>query len=464
MLRRAILPKFNFEFKSFRYVSSVTSPSDIYDVAIVGGGMVGAAFAALLANNPVTRSLRVAILDQRPQSTTYNRKEFPDLRVSTITPASISVIKDAGAWDAVSPPSASAAFSQMQVWDSAGPGHIRWQASDIGMQHMGIVVENNVLQAALLDAVMRNSEGKTDCIWPAEVKALRLPDGGGNAPSFAASPPSHGLAELALADGRVLTCRLVVAADGNASRIRSLADIRTDDKPYHQRGVVATVRTSFPSTTAYQRFLSTGPLALLPVRDGFSNIVWSVPSDIAPKLEALSPTDFAAAVNDALTRAPDTPHLLPAAATLAGHPIAPPKVEEWVGVSPKSFPLQLKHAVKYVLPRLALVGDAAHAIHPLAGQGVNLGLGDAAKLAEALAAARRSGGDVGSLNVLVNNYEMPQKLRNTAMIAGMDAIKTAFAQQAAPLALIRSIGLDAINLIPGVKNNLMRVAMGTTGF
>ncbi|KAG2452841.1 hypothetical protein HYH02_002187 [Chlamydomonas schloesseri] len=456
--------------------------------------MVGAAVAALLGANRLTQQLRVAVLDVRPQPTTFTPRPHPDLRVSTITPGSISVLERAGAWEQVLAHSAS--FSSMQVWDASSRGHICWDARDKGAERMGVVSENSLLQAALLAAAQR-AGGRTEFIWPAEVKALRLPSeepaaAAGNAAAGSSGSastsgwgagPQHGLAELHLADGRVLAARLVVAADGAGSRIRAMAGLRTWGWGYGQRGLVATVTTSEPSDTAWQRFLPTGPLALLPARDGFSNIVWSTTPEAAAALEAKNPRDFAAAVNQVL-RAPPTGGPLPGASLLG--PLAsamgaglgamvgrgdagvgtgggvmrdPPLVLEWVGTSPKSFPLQLKQAGRYTLPRLALVGDAAHAVHPMAGQGVNLGFGDARVLAEALAGAVEAGGDLGDGRMLAEAYEGPRRRAVMTMVTALDGIKKAFQLQAPPLAALRGVGLELINTVGPLRNGIMQYAM-----
>ena len=309
----------------------------------------------------------------------------------------------------------------VQVWEFAGPGFISWQSSDVGLSYMGCVVENRLLQAALLRAATAatpavaaaaGGAGCLDMLCPVSVKGLRLPSssagsssnappllqnlaavtgGGGSSSGSGSSGGSSGgssLAELELADGSKLHCRLVVAADGARSRIRDLAGFRTVGWSYHQRGLVATVATDVPNDTAWQRFLPTGPLALLPVRDGYSNVVWTVTPEMARQLESSSSQGFADAVNKALQQDPGSIQTGPAGAAAAATgpgsaagavlqglggvlsqaPVvgpllggavssvaggdagsgsywrAPPRVEGWVGSSPKSFPLQLQHS------------------------------------------------------------------------------------------------------------------------
>ncbi|KAF6266343.1 flavin-dependent monooxygenase [Scenedesmus sp. NREL 46B-D3] len=495
--------------------------SEVYDVAIVGAGMVGAAVAAHLRANPLTADMRLAIIDQQPPPMKLDAPQYPDLRVSTITPANMQLLQQSGAWQELQ--HLAPTFQHMQVWEYGGPGFISWHASHIGHPHMGCVVENRLLQAALLRAAQGDSSssgtsssgttgrgGCLDFICPGTVKALRLPGGGSqvNVPplaggtsstgssstssgSTASSRTSGSLAELQLADGSSLQCRLVVAADGARSRVREMAGLRTVGWGYNQRGLVATVATAEPSDTAWQRFLPTGPLALLPVREGFSNVVWTVPPEMAQRLEGCNSSQFADAVNEALQ--PDPATFTTSSSTALqqlGGPLGsavlgqlmnpgggsgfageagqgscwrrPPLVEGWVGSAPKSFPLQLQHSGRYVAPRLALVGDAAHAIHPMAGQGVNLGLGDAAALVEALAHARELGRDVGDLSLLQSRYESPRQRANVTMIAALEVLWRGFGVQLGLAGAARSAGMGMLNSVGPLKNRIMQFAMGFT--
>ncbi|GBF91599.1 FAD NAD(P)-binding oxidoreductase [Raphidocelis subcapitata] len=478
-----------------RGLATAAGADDVYDVAIVGAGMVGAAVAALLRGNPLTADLRVAVLDRTPPPLSIDPPPHPGLRVSTITPASIQTLARAGAWAEVAPPH-SAEFSDMQVWDSAGPGHVRWAAADVGAPRMGVVAENDLLQAALLRAAADASRpGRpVELIAPAALESLRLPpepegpSSSGSSGSTGGGGAANALAELRLSCGRALRCRLVVGADGGRSRVRELAGLRTVGWSYHQRGLVATVETDAPNSTAWQRFLPDGPLALLPVRGGCSNIVWTVAPEGAARLEAMGSSEFADAVNAALhdggQRAPTGlagalagalragASLLPGGGGGGGGSafVPPPRVLGFVGSPPKSFPLQMQHSGRYALPRLALVGDAAHTVHPLAGQGVNLGLGDAAALADALAGAREVGRDIGELPLLRADYESPRQAANLAMMAALEGIQRAFCMggaggaAAGPLGAAvgaaRAAGLGVVGAAGPLRRGLMRYAMG----
>ncbi|KAJ9504806.1 hypothetical protein QJQ45_021116 [Haematococcus lacustris] len=557
------------------------SDGDVYDVAIVGGGMVGAALAALLAVSSLRPDLQGSGLQAQPLD--WRPAEVPELRVSTLTPASISYLQRAGAWQDVQP--WAAAFSAMQVWDSLGGGSapggasgacIRWHASDASMEHMGVVVENSRLQTALLAAAAGRTQPETpqsqawspdpgladslgikdlssasgaaggasegssgsgsqgsssgsgsggsetgsaaaaaggvEFLWPAQLASLQLPGHNGSSSSqpgqqinAAGSTPgslgggvgagraatagqagagaglggndSQGLATLTLQCGRVLRSRLVVAADGASSQVRQLVGLRTWGVDYQQRGLVATVRCAGElgcQETAWQRFLPTGPLALLPVRGGLANVVWSTTPDMARQLERLEPEAFASVVNKALNNspaAPETSALHPAylawavlgraaraaqrLASPAARYVPPPLVQGWLGQPPRSFPLHLRQAGRYVAPRLALIGDAAHAVHPLAGQGVNLGLADAWQLAQALARARQVGQDPGDAVLLEEEYDVPRRRASLAMTASLDGLRQTFAMQSAPFAAARNLGLGLLNAAGPLKTAIM---------
>ncbi|PRW60660.1 mitochondrial succinate-fumarate transporter 1 isoform A [Chlorella sorokiniana] len=442
-----------------RSLSTAAAAQGVVDVAIVGGGMTGAALAACLAANPLTKHLSVALLDKQPPVRMPAITDLPphaDLRVSTLTPASVALLRSVGAWRTLAP--AAAPFCDMQVWDSGGEGFVRYDAASVDV--MGYVVENRLTVAALHQRL--SSSSSVQMMMPASIASAHLP------PYTPVAQLDGGpLVQLQLEGGVSLQARLLVGADGRSSRVRQWAQIRTVGRDYGQRGVVATLATSWPNQTAFQRFLPTGPVALLPVRGGFSSLVWSCPPEMAARLEALPRHELAAAVTEALTGPPHYPPKPPLGSLLSGilapargtRFVEPPQVVDVVGDDPKSFPLTLAHAGRYVRPRVALIGDAAHGIHPLAGQGVNLGFGDVRALAAAIANAVETGQDIGSPAMLEREYEAPQKRVNSAMIAAMDGLKDIFQPQSGPVAGLRSLGLDLINSSPVAKRAILRIAM-----
>ncbi len=453
------------------------------------------------------------------------------MRVSTLTPATIAQLDRLGAWRGPAGlASVAAPFDAMAVWDGAGTGAVHYTADDgrrgeegraaggglagvarglavaaaaalglppppaaaVGARPassspasgwLGAVAENEAVVAALV-ASLRASPAPPEEAWGCGgLAALALPPYA-RGPGAGASSP---LASLTLAGGqgtppRTLTARLVVGADGAGSAARAAAGLRVVEKKYRASAVVGTVAFA-PGTppaaarTAYQVFLPGGPLALLPLRDGHASVVWTLPHGEAAALVEKGravggegghgPAAFAAAVDAALQRgdpsatgtwpgrapAPPPPHVVPPA-----HP-----------TPPASFPLRLRLAPAWVRPRFALLGDAAHAVHPLAGQGVNLGFADAACLSEALARAVAAGGDVGALApTLASFYQRARRPATGAWVAALDGLATLFGEgkgseiglQAGVAAAVRGAGLRAVGAVGPARAAIVRFASG----
>lgn len=390
-----------------------------YDLVIVGGGMVGACLACALGDSP----FRIAIVEGRhPQDVRYEGEADP--RVSAITRASQRIFSSLGAWQGmvdrrVSP------FREMRVWDAAGPGAIHFDSADIAEDTLGYIVENRVIQAALWER-MRGFDN-IEPICGATVSTLAF---------------GTDAVRVGLSDGGTINAKLVVAADGADSRVRSLAGIEAYGWSYDQKAVVATVKTELPHReTAWQRFLPDGPLAFLPLKAGSCSIVWSTAPEHADQLIRLDEADFLAQLHYAFGNV--LGRMLHAGPRLA-------------------LPLRLQHATDYVKPRLALVGDAAHTIHPLAGQGVNLGVLDAATLAEVLLDAGAAKRDIGACHVL-RRYERWRKGDNLLMMAAMDGFKRVFGSRIPPIQWARNLGLGLTDALPAAKRFIMRRAMGLEG-
>ncbi|WP_295443297.1 UbiH/UbiF/VisC/COQ6 family ubiquinone biosynthesis hydroxylase [uncultured Thiodictyon sp.] len=383
---------------------------------VVGGGMVGAAFALACAG----QGLRIALVEARAPRRTWPAGDV-DLRVSALSRASQRLLQRLGVWGRIAELGASP-YRQMRVWDALGGGSIHFDAADLGEPDLGHIVENRVIQLALWERL--ESPQELTLVCPATITALRrTPDG----------------PRLVLADGRTLGARLLVAADGRDSLIRELAQIPTQGWDYDQRAIVATITPAdWHQETAWQRFLPTGPLALLPLADGRCSIVWSASGARADELLALDDAAF----SDALTEATE--------ARLGRLCLAGPRA---------AVSLRLQHAQRYVEPGLALIGDAAHAVHPLAGQGVNLGFLDAAQLVAALDLARERHRDFASLWTL-RRYERARRGDNLAMLAAMDVLKRLFGTELAPVVQVRSLGLALTDRLAPVKRLLMDRALG----
>ena len=396
------------------------NPDSDYEVLIVGGGMVGATLACALG----ATGLRIAVLESAPLERLQPGPTL-DVRVSAINRAAQRIFAALGAWEGMTAWRVSP-FREMRVWDAAGSGQIHFDSADLGEPLLGWIIENRVIQAALLEQAQH---------WP-DVTLL--------SPASLATIHERPLGgwHVRLTDGRVFTTRLLVGADGGQSPVRRLAGIETFGWEYDQSALVANVRSAEPhQETAWQRFLPTGPLAFLPLHDGCCSIVWSVPPQQAQALLALPEADFSQALAEAFGF----------------------RLGAIVEVGPRlAFPLRLQHARSYTRPGLALIGDAAHVVHPLAGQGVNLGVLDAACLAEVVMEAIATGAEIGALRTL-RRYERWRKGENLLMLGLMDAFKRGFGPAPWPLRQVRNLGLNLTDAIGPIKQRIARRAMGLDG-
>lgn len=392
-----------------------------FDVLVGGGGMIGAAVAALLATDPRARELKVALAESRPASMPL-AGEPPELRVSALSRRSERVLAGVGAWEALKG-RAPSPYVRMRVWDCAdapdGAGALVFDAAAIGEPNLGHIVENRSVAAALTTVALRNG-----------VTLVRAPLDG-----LALSPDG---ARVTVGD-RALEVSLVVAADGARSRLREWGGIAVRAQPYDQRALVARLEPAQPhGREARQRFLPGGPLALLPLSDGAVSLVWSMPAAQAEATVALGDEDFARLVTEA------------SGAVLGELAAAGARA---------SFPLSRDHAATYGTLRLALVGDAAHTIHPLAGQGANLGFADAATLVEVVLAARDAGQDIGDPATLAR-YTRARRADNLIVSGAMEAIHRLFGDSHAIVGRARRAGLALVQRSGPAKARLMREALG----
>ncbi len=387
-----------------------------FDIAVVGGGMVGAAFALGAAR----AGFRVALLERAEPPLEWP-PDSHDLRVSALTRASQRILQNLGVWETMAAAGVTP-YERMQVWEARGLGEIRFDAADIGEPDLGHIVENRVVVAALWQALAH--EDGAEILLQREIEAIDREAEG---------------AALQLAGGETLRAALLAGADGARSRLRKLAGIGLTTRDYDQHALVATVRAEQGNqATAWQRFMPEGPLALLPLgRDRFS-IVWTSGPARAAELQALAAEDFDRELTLASERCCGR-------LALEGDRAL--------------FPLRLQHATAYVQPGLALLGDAAHVIHPLAGQGVNLGLLDAGVLIDTLAEARRRGEPLDALGVL-RRYERARKGHNLAVQMAMDAFKHLFCNRNPALHLLRNLGLGLADRVPPLRRGFERVALG----
>lgn len=389
-----------------------------FDLIIVGSGMVGAALACALGES----GLKIAIIDN--QTPAPIQEEGFDIRVSAITRASQFIFENIGAWQGMEGARVFP-YQEMKVWDATGNGSIHFDAAQIAEPNLGYIIENRIIQAALVE--------RLNCF---DNITLLTPE----TPSYFSW--DNQAAYLRLQSGTNLKAKLVVGADGRDSWLRQQAGISTSGWQYDQHALVATIRTEKPhQDTAWQRFLPDGPLAFLPLTAYCSSIVWSTTPEHAKQLQAMDDDIFL-----------DTLH------HSFGDNLGAMLESSQRGI----FPLRLQHSNRYIANRLALVGDAAHAIHPLAGQGVNLGLADIAALCETLLTALDKKQNLGAHNVL-RNFERRRKGDNIAMMASMDGFKRLFGSKQNSVAWLRNQGLNLADQAGPIKNRLMQHAIGVTG-
>jgi 2-octaprenylphenol hydroxylase len=381
------------------------------DVMIVGGGMVGATLALCLAQQS---DLNITLIEAYAPTPLADNDPF-EIRVSALTTASQQLLSQLDVWSQLNA-SRLGPFSDMHVWEQQTSA-IHFDAADQGLAWLGHIVENQHLQATLWTACQQHSQITLLC---------------------PAKPTAYENGVLILDDGRKFTAEVVVAADGAQSMLRQWAGIELNTQSYDQQGLVCNVATSSPhQNTAWQRFLPSGPLAFLPLADPYQcSIVWSLPSDEADRLKTLDEAKF----NTHLAQAFE--HQLGEIKTVSHR---------------ACFPLKKQHAKTYVKQGLALVGDAAHTIHPLAGQGVNIGLLDAATLADILIEAHEKGRSLGQLSTL-QKYERKRRADNQLMQLSMDMFNHLFSNDMIPLSWLRQQGLTQVNKHTWLKNRLMAQA------
>jgi len=398
--------------------------SERFEVIVIGGGLAGACAAALLARHAGIDAARVALLTAHIPGPLVAAAS-PELRVAAISRASEHVLRAAGAWARLDG-SRLCAYERMRVWHESaaadGPGSLCFDAAELGEPNLGHIAEMSALQRACIES-FRDAGG---VLREAAVEALEF---------------DQGVARLR-SGTELFEARLVVGADGADSLVRESAGLAARTRDYHQLAIVATVKTGKPhARTAWQRFLHTGPLALLPLFDGSSSIVWSLDENLARASLECEPRDFERRLSSA------------AAYVLGELELASERA---------SFPLRSVAADSYVAPRCALIGDAAHVIHPLAGQGANLGLLDAAALCEAVAAAPALHEDPGALRLL-RRYEQQRRTHNLAMDAAMHLFQSGFAAARGPAAWLINRGFAMVDRSGPLKRAFARQALGTAG-
>ncbi len=398
-----------------------------FDIAIIGAGIAGSALATALSGKGLSIALVEAQSLVQPGLPVERDLQHFDPRVSAITPRSRLLLEELGAWETI------AAYRQcpyrhMTVWDAEGTGGIEFDCADVSAPALGHIVENRAIVSALLERVA----GSTDITTFGEA---RLQDCSRNegAPGV----------WVQLEGGATLEVDLLVAADGALSRVRDMMTFSSREWDYGHRAIVTTVQVERShQDTCWQRFLTSGPLAFLPLpgEDGrhYCSIVWSLRDELVDDLLGLDEQAFCRELERTSENC----------------------LGKVLGCARRSaFPLRQRHAIDYVQAGVALVADAAHTIHPLAGQGINLGLQDVAVLAEEVLAGYAKGINPGQLELL-RRYQRRRKGENLLMMAAMDGFKALFEQQTLPLRWLRNAGMRGISQMGPLKRQLIRRAMG----
>lgn len=399
----------------------MTTEGKRFDLLVAGGGYVGLSLA--LAVKRAAPPLHVGLIDAAMKP----RGGGPDLRSSAIAAAACRMLRELGVWDAIAPwaePIRSMVVTDSRLADSVRPVFLTFDEATIDEGPFAWMIPNAVmvteLSAAARDAgvEMITPDMASDAVFEAEATRVRL------------------------ASGRWLETRLLAACDGAKSRLRAIAGIRTVSWDYGQSGIVTTIEHEFPHEgVAYEHFLPSGPFATLPLTGNRSSLVWTERSDVAERIAREDEFVFEEELKRRL-----------------GERFG------WVrAIAPRAaYPLGLTLARDFVRPRFALVGDAAHGIHPVAGQGLNLGFRDVAALAEVIVDAARMGQDIGALDVL-EHYQLWRRFDTTRMAMTCDALTRLFSNDLGPVRLIRDIGLGIVDRLPPLKQRFIREAAGDRG-
>ncbi|HDG1669312.1 TPA: 2-octaprenyl-3-methyl-6-methoxy-1,4-benzoquinol hydroxylase [Kluyvera ascorbata] len=384
------------------------------DVAVVGGGMVGGALALGLAQ----QGFSVAMLEKSPPAD-FDPASQPDVRISAISASSVQLLRDLGVWNAVLAMRAHP-WRRLETWEWQ-TAHVVFDATELKLPNLGYMVENNVLQLALWQAL--EAHPQVALLHGASLQDMQV------------EGDSH---ILHLDDDRKVAARLVVGADGALSQVRQQAGIGTNGWQYPQSCMLITVQCdNEPGDSTWQQFSPTGPRAFLPLFDNWASLVWY---DTPARIRQLQSLPMPQLQRE-----------------IASH--FPQRLGAVTPVAAGAFPLTRRHAQQYVQPGLALIGDAAHTIHPLAGQGVNLGYRDVDALLDVLANARSIGENWASLPVL-QRYQARRRVDNLLMQSGMDLFYAGFSNDLGPLRVLRNVGLMAAQRAGVLKRQALKYALG----
>jgi 2-octaprenylphenol hydroxylase len=395
----------------------------VFDIAIIGGGIVGLSFA----NELIGSDFSVAIIERD------ELKAISDQTSCRVSAINRSALKRFYQTEVLQSPLAQRVclFEKMFVWDQTGAGQIQFDSAELGVSELGAIIENNVLQQMLLEKV--KAADNITYLCPQEITQINYSLVEGEQASTQAA------STVFLSSGRKIQATLLVGADGVNSNVRKAASIQRVKQSYRQQALVCNVIThESHQNTAWQCFMPSGPLAFLPLYNGQSSIVWSLDEGAAQQTMALDDEEFKSALSEASEF----------------------RLGEIDGVDQRFlFPLSHGHVDEYVKPGLALIGDAAHNIHPLAGQGANLGIADAFALADVICTARKANRQWAALHTL-SKYQRQRKGANQLMEMSMTGFKELFGQKNVLLSELRNAGLSLVDHLPALKYRIIKQALG----
>ncbi len=394
-----------------------------FDIVIVGAGLVGASLACAIAQENNAQDLRIALIEAGGHAQHFEGEHF-DPRVVALTQASQHLLAKIGVWSEVLQTRA-CAYRDMHVWDGEGTADIHFNCAEVRENHLGHIVENSVIVTALRKKIAEHSN--ITVIQPAKIVNL----------------VRTGTVHIELDNGELITTNLLIAADGAQSKVRELAEFETREWDYGHKAIVTTVQTELPhQATAWQRFMRTGPLAFLPLsttnQKHFCSIVWSAETELADELMQLNDAEFCARLGFAFEH----------------------KLGKIIHAAERfAIPLRQRHAKTYIQPNIVLVGDAAHNIHPLAGQGVNLGLLDVVALAQEIERALDRKIPLSDFSIL-RRYQRQRLAGNLIMMSAMEAFKRLFGSESLMLTWLRNSGMRKLNSLTELKKIIVKAAMG----
>jgi len=424
---------------------SVVHPSVSYDVVIVGGGLIGNAAAVALALEERLENKKILLLDQSEREPSFEPEKGYNLRVINLTVGNQEFLDRIGVWDKIKEMRCHS-YNKIYNWESNSNHTISFKADP-----MGHIVENNVIETGLLD-IARNLHN-VDIRRGEAVSEIKLP-----------LEESKEQVTVGLASGEVVETNLLIGADGANSYVRKVLDTPVLSWMYDQQGIVCTLKSPCldKEDVAYQRFLPSGPIALLPLGGGLFSLVWSCKSNIANELMTLSDEEFVARANNALQKKAVVPPAVAAMETVSDYmglleyPPQTPLITEIEGPRAK-FPLGFSNSARYIGPRTALLGDAAHRVHPLAGQGANIGFRGVQQLVKNI--SENPDREIGDYRVL-NSFESELQRQVTPMLCFIDGMYKLYSTSLDPIVAARSYGLGLVNQLPFLKNSMLDRARG----